>query len=102
MQPTVVAMAFVCRAPAVVTKAGWAPGVTRGRVTLAATSMALARTASVNAAQAGTENTAPLVGWDRGFVWVWDPQGVYASVCAFGGDKGVGCLSACVCMKCWV
>lgn len=62
VQPTVVAMAFVCRAAAAAMTAGWAPGVTRGRVTLAATSMALARMGNVNAAPAGMESTAPLVG----------------------------------------
>lgn len=51
-------MAFVCPAAAAVTTAGWALGVTRGRVTLAATNMALARTANVNAVRVGTENTA--------------------------------------------
>ncbi|TKS80689.1 Teneurin-4 [Collichthys lucidus] len=51
VQRTVVAMAFVCRAAAAVTTAGWALGVTRGRVTLAATNMVLARTANVNAVQ---------------------------------------------------
>lgn len=68
VQPTVVAMASVCRAPAAATTAGRAQGVTRGRVTLAATSTAHARTANVNAALAGMENTAPLVG--RQVVWV--------------------------------
>lgn len=62
VQRTVVAMAFVCRAAAAVKTAGWALGVTKGRVTLAATNMALARTANVNAVQAGTESTALLVG----------------------------------------
>lgn len=62
VQRTVVAMAFVFQAPVAVTTAGWVPGVTRGRVTRAATSMALARMANVNAVQAGMENTALLVG----------------------------------------
>lgn len=62
VQPTVEATAFVFQAPVAVTTAGWAPGVTRGRVTRAATSTAHARTANVNAVLVGTENTAPLVG----------------------------------------
>lgn len=61
---TVVVMAFVFRAPAAVTMAGWALGVTRGRVTHAATNMALVRTANANAVRVGTENTALLVRWE--------------------------------------
>lgn len=97
VQRTVVAMAFVCRAPAAVTTAGWALGVTRGRVTLAATNMALARTANVNAVRVGTENTALLVGWEEVLVWVGDY--VCLRLCIWGGGatkaKAV-CLSACV------
>lgn len=94
------AMAFVCRALAAVTTAGWAPGVTRGRVTLAATSTAPARTASVNAVRAGTESTAPLVGWEE----VLDRTGrgalcVRLSERGLRVNKSVGCLSACVCVK---
>lgn len=87
------AMAFVCRAPAAVTTAGWALGVTRGRVTLAAMNMALARMANVNAVRVGTENTALLVGWEE--VWVWVGDCVCMCVC-LGANKGVGCLSASV------
>lgn len=83
------AMAFVCRAPVAVTTAGWALGVTRGRVTLAATNMALARTANVNAVRVGTENTALLVGWEEILV---SGGGLCVSmcvyVCAFG--RGLG------------
>lgn len=97
VQRTVVDMAFVCPAPAAVTTAGWALGVTRGRVTLAAMNMALARTANVNAARVGTENTALLVGWEEVLVWVGDC--VCMSVCfegVWGANKSIGCLSACV------
>lgn len=66
------AMAFVCRAAAAVTTAGWALGVTRGRVTLAATNMALARMENVNAVRVGTESTALLVGWEEVLVLVGD------------------------------
>lgn len=91
VQRTVVAMAFVCRAPAAVTTAGWAPGVTRGRVTLAATNTAFAGTANANAVQDGTENTALSVGGEE--VWgigggVWEESGACA-----GGNKGAVCLS---------
>lgn len=77
------AMAFVCRAAAAVTTAGWAPGVTRGRVTLAAMNMALARTENANAVRVGTESTALLVGWE-GF---WFGAGMCMSVYGrgFGG-----------------
>lgn len=66
------AMAFVCRVAAAVTKAGWALGVTRGRVTLAATNMALARTENVNAVRVGTGSTALLVGWEEVLVLIED------------------------------
>lgn len=86
------AMAFVCRAAAAVKTAGWALGVTRGRVTLAATSMALAKTANVNAVRAGTENTALLVGWQEVLVLVGDS----VCVCVFGGGQQRRRLSACL------
>lgn len=94
VQPTVVATAFVCQAAAAATRAGRAPGVTRGRVTLAATSTAPARTASVNAAPAGTESTAPLVG---GACWgkEWGCR-FCLSVCV----RACGCV--CVCAQKWV
>lgn len=98
VQPTVVAMAFVCRAAAVVTKAGWALGVTKGRVTLAVTNMALARTEDVNAVRAGTESTAPLVGREVVYVLValWACMSVSLGwVC--GVNTSVRRLSACVC-----
>lgn len=101
VQRTVVAMAFVCQAPAAVTTAGWALGVTRGRVTLAATNMALAGTGNVNAVLVGTENTALLVGWRGVLVWVGDSIHVCESVC-LGANKSIGCPSACVSLKRWV
>lgn len=74
MQPTVVVMAFVYRAAAAVMTAGWALGVTRGRVTRAAMNTALARMGNVNAVRVGTESTALLVGWEEGLygmgLWV--------------------------------
>lgn len=90
------AMAFVCRAAAAVTTAGWAPGVTRGRVTLAAMNMALARTENVNAVRVGTESTALLVGWEGVLVWGRD---VYVCVWEgfWGANTSVGSLFACVC-----
>lgn len=87
------AMAFVCRAAAAVKTAGWALGVTRGRVTLAATSMALAKTANVNAVRAGTENTALLVGWQEVLVLVGDS--VCVCLCVWGGQQRRR-LSACL------
>lgn len=100
VQRTVVAMAFVCRAAAAVTKAGWALGVTRGRVTLAATNMALARTENVNAARAGTESTALLVGWDEVSVLSEDIGCVCLCVWEgfWGASTSVGSLSTCVCV----
>lgn len=84
------------RAPAAVTMAGWALGVTRGRVTLAATNMALAGTASVNAVRVGTESTALLVRTEEVSVWV----GGYVWVClctpvCLGGQQRRG-LSVCL------
>lgn len=89
------AMAFVCRAAAAVTTAGWALGVTRGRVTLAATNMALARTENVNAVRVGTESTALLVGWEEVLVLVGDSGCVCEGF--WGANTSVGSLSACVC-----
>lgn len=88
VQRTVVAMAFVCRAPAAVTMAGWAPGVTRGRVTLAATSTALARTENVNAARVGTGNIALLVRWEE-VLFGWAGLCEWGSVCSgrFGAQQ---------------
>lgn len=86
------AMAFVFRAPAAATTAGWVLGVTRGRVTHAATNMALARMANVNAVRVGMENTALLVGWEAVWVWVgWKGLCVRTYVCLGRGDQwGVG------------
>lgn len=80
MQPTVVVMAFVCRAAAAVMTAGRALGVTRGRVTRAAMNTALARMGNVNAARVGTESTALLVGWEEGLYGMG-----LGYVCLFGG-----------------
>lgn len=106
MQPTVVAMAFVCRAAAVVTKAGWALGVTKGRVTLAVTNMALARTEDVNAVQAGTESTAPLVGRELVSVLValWVCISVSLGWVLWGQYKRAQavCLRVWMCVKHWV
>lgn len=102
VQRTVVATAFAFQAPVAVTTAGRAPGVTRGRVTRAATSMALARTADVNAARAGTENTARLVGREEASVWVGDRLELY--VCVWfgvevgGADKGPCAATLPVCV----
>lgn len=57
-QRTVVDMASVWRAAAGATRAGWAPGVSNGLVTLAAANTGPARTESANAARDGMENTA--------------------------------------------
>lgn len=93
VQPTVVAMAFVCRAAAAAMTAGWAPGVTRGRVTRAATSMALARMGNVNAAPVGMESTAPLVGTIGKrclfFVCARRTLGVFVYVLGSGFVRGV-------------
>lgn len=62
VQRTAEDMAFVSEAPAAARRVGWAQPVISGRVTHAAMSMGHAGTASVNAAQAGTESTALLVG----------------------------------------
>lgn len=53
---------FASEAPAAARRAGWAQPVIRERVTHAAMSTGRAGTASVNAARAGTESTALLVG----------------------------------------
>lgn len=74
----------MCPAPAAVTKAGWALGVTRGRVTLAATNTELARTGNVNAVRVGTANTALLVGWEE----VRAGWGLCVCLCARGGLGG--------------
>lgn len=93
VQRTVVAMAFVCPAPAAVTMAGWALGVTRGRVTLAAMNMALAGMANVNAVLVGTENTALLVGREE-VLFGW------GTLCVWRGLEGptkakAACLPVC-------
>lgn len=85
VQRTVVATAFVYRAAAAVMMAGWALGVTRGRVTLAAMNMALARMENVNAVRAGTESTALLVGWEQGSYAMGQAMGLCMCVCVFGG-----------------
>lgn len=59
---TVEGTASVSEAPAAARRAGWARPVISERVTRAATSTGPAARASVNAARAGTESTAPLVG----------------------------------------
>lgn len=93
VQPTVEAMAFVFQAPVAVTTAGWAPGVTRGRVTRAAMSMAHAGMANVNAVLVGMENTALLVGRDKAVVWV---------VMVVGERRGGGLLQCiCLCLVRW-
>lgn len=100
VQRTVVAMAFVCPAPAAVTMAGWALDVTRGRVTLAAMNMALARMANVNAVRVGTENTALLVGWEEVLFWVGDSVCVYVCVFEEGlGDQQKQRLLVCLCVN---
>lgn len=86
VQRTVVATAFVFQAPVAVTTAGWAPGVTRGRVTHAVMNMALAGTANVNAVRGGMENTAPLVGWEKLLFWRGGPVRciyLYIYVCVY-------------------
>lgn len=85
------ATAFVFQAPVAVTTAGWAPGVTRGRVTHAVMNMALARMANVNAVRGGMENTAPLVGWEKVLCWVGDQF----DVCVFGKGVEGGLTKAC-------
>lgn len=62
VQRTAEDMAFVSEAPAAARRAGWAQPVISERVTHAAMSTGHAGMASVNAAQAGTESTALLVG----------------------------------------
>lgn len=62
VQRTAEDMAFVSEAPAAARRAGWAQPVISERVTHAAMSTGPAGMASVNAARAGTESTAPLVG----------------------------------------
>lgn len=62
VQPTAEDTASASGAPAAARRDGWAQPVISERVTRAATSTGRAGTASVNAARAGTESTAPLVG----------------------------------------
>lgn len=97
VQRTVVAMAFVYQAAAAVMMAGWALGVTRGRVTLAAMNTAPARTENVNAAPVGTESTALLVGWEEGFYGM----GLWVCMCLWRDlrvNTNAARLSACVCL----
>lgn len=97
MQRTVVAMAFVYRAAAAAMMAGWALGVTRGRVTLAAMNTALARMENVNAAPVGTASTAQLVGWEEGFYGM----GLWVCMCLWRDlrvNTNGARLSACVCL----
>lgn len=91
------AMAFVYRAAAAVMMAGWALGVTRGRVTLAAMNTALARMENVNAAPDGMESTALLVGGEEGF----SGMGLWVRMCLWRDlrvNTNVARLSACVCL----
>lgn len=62
VQRTAEDMAFVSEAPAAARRDGWAQPVISEHVTHAAMSTGHAGMASVNAAQAGTESTALLVG----------------------------------------
>lgn len=110
VQPTVVVMAFVYRAAAAVMTAGWALGVTRGRVTRAAMNTALARMGNVNAVRDGTESTALLVGWEEGLygmgLWVcmslWRDLRVNTNVAGLSACAFCVCVCGWVSVQCWV